>query len=284
MTTNQQHDNDIEASLKRAAGYLARQGAEYLEQPVYTSTAGHDAPRRYRRVLVGTAAAATLTVAVLAGSFIGGTSSGKVEVAQAAWTAEPGVVTSAKRDEIKKSCNPIIEEFWKSDNVQNKGSENLPADLSDPAIVDIRGTTQMSLYFSGDLSVLCFKFLGGAVMAQRIDGFNHLTDGIGKGSLTPLPIAINDGPIGIIFGTLPDASDEGTRVVINQVGQKEDITATLLMSAGSYFAWSPNLEAVSVKFIDSRANVFSTLGPKSFPEPCLGSCYGTPTTVPSTQN
>jgi hypothetical protein len=276
--------NNLDDMLVRSGDYLMKRAMQYREQPVYTSTAGHDAPRRYRRVLVGTAAAATLTVAVLAGSFIGGTSSGKVEVAQAAWTAEPGVVTGAQRDEIKRSCSPIIEEFWKSDNVQSKGSENVPADLSAPAIVDIRGTTQMSLYFSGDLSVLCFKFYGGAVMAQRIDGFNHLTDGIGKGSLTPLSIAIDDGPIGIIFGTLPDASDEGTRVVINQIGQKEGITATLLMSAGSYFAWSPNLEAVSVKFIDSKANVFSTLGPKSFPEPCLGSCYGTPTTVPSTQN
>ena len=276
--------NNLDDMLVRSGDYLMKRAMQYREQPVNTSTAGYDASRRYRRVLVGTAAAATLTVAVLAGSFIGGTSSGKVEVAQAAWTAEPGVVTAAQRDEIKRSCSPIIEEFWKSDNVQNKGSENVPEDLSDPAIVDIRGTTQMSLYFSGDLSVLCFKFLGGAVMAQRIDGFNHLTDGIGKGSLTPLSIGIDDGPIGIIFGTLPDASDEGTRVVINQIGQKEDITATLLMSAGSYFAWSPNLEAVSVKFIDSKANVFSTLGPKSFPEPCLGSCYGTPTTVPSTQN
>ncbi len=281
---NETDNEAIEELLVRSGEYLMERTAQYREQPVHTSTARQDAPRRYRRVLVGTAAAATLTVAVLAGSFIGGTSSGKVEVAQAAWTAEPGVVTAAQRDEIKRSCNPIIEEFWKSGNAQSKGSENVPADLSDPAIVDIRGTTQISLYFSGDLSVLCFKFHGGAVMAQRIDGFNHLTDGIGKGSLTPLSIAIDDGPIGIIFGTLPDASDEGTRVVINQIGQKEDITATLLMSAGIYFAWSPNLETVSVKFIDSKENVFSTLGPKSFPEPCLGSCYGTPTTVPSTQN
>ena len=276
--------NNLDDMLVRSGDYLMKRAMQYREQPVYTSAAGHDAPRRYRRVLVGTAAAATLTVAVLAGSFIGGTSSGKVEVAQAAWTAEPGVVNAAQRDEIKRSCGPIVEEFWKSGNVKSKGSENVPADFSDPAIVDIRGTTQMSLYFSGDLSVLCFKFHGGEVMAQRIDGFNHLTDGIGKGSLTPLSIAIDNGPIGIIFGTLPDASDEGTRVVINQIGQKEDITATLLMSAGSYFAWSPNLEPVSVKFIDSEANVFSTLGPKSFPEACLGSCYGIPTTVPFTQN
>jgi hypothetical protein len=53
MTTNQQHDNDIEASLKRAAGYLARQGAEYLEQPVPSSTPSRFAPKKVRVLAAG---------------------------------------------------------------------------------------------------------------------------------------------------------------------------------------------------------------------------------------
>jgi hypothetical protein len=276
--------NSLDDMLIRSGKYLMKRASEYREQPMRFSSRRSVSSPRLRRVLVGTAAAAVLTLTALAGSFVGGTSSGKVDVAQAAWTADPDVVTSAQRNEIKRSCSPIVEEFWKSGNVQSKGSEEVPANLSDPAIVDIRGTTQMGVYFSGDLAVLCFKFFGGEVMAQRIDGFDHLTDGVGRGSLTPLTIAFDDHPIGIIFGTLPNASNEGTRVVINQTGLNEDITATLLISAGRYFAWSPNLKDVSVKFIDSDANVYSTLGPRSFPEPCLGSCFGIPTTVPSIQN
>lgn len=53
MTTDQQHENDIEASLKRAAGYLARQGAEYLEQPVPSSTPSRFAPNKVRVLAAG---------------------------------------------------------------------------------------------------------------------------------------------------------------------------------------------------------------------------------------
>lgn len=83
MTTTQKHDDDIEATLQRAAGYLARRGSEYLEHPVPVQESDVAAPRRNRRVLIGTAAAATLCVTALAGSFIGERSSGKVATANA---------------------------------------------------------------------------------------------------------------------------------------------------------------------------------------------------------
>lgn len=83
MTTAQKHDDDVEATLQRAAGYLARRGSEYLEHPVPVLESDAAAPRRYRRVLIGTVAAATLCVTALAGSFIGGGSSGKVATANA---------------------------------------------------------------------------------------------------------------------------------------------------------------------------------------------------------
>lgn len=74
MTTAQKHDDGIEATLQRAAGYLARRGSEYLEHPVPVQVSDVAARFRYRRVLMGAAAAATLCVAALGGSFIGGTS------------------------------------------------------------------------------------------------------------------------------------------------------------------------------------------------------------------
>jgi hypothetical protein len=91
--------------------------AQYREQPVHASTARHDAPRRYRRVLVGTAAAATLCVTALAGSFIGGTSSGKVDVAEAAWSAIPATPTAEQVKKVQLDCNITSETLGKGEGV-----------------------------------------------------------------------------------------------------------------------------------------------------------------------
>ena len=99
MNTIDEQDQEIEATLRRAAGHLARRGSEYLEHPVTEQPFVQVRGARGRRLLVGTAAAATLCVTALAGSFIGGTSSGKVDVAKAAWSAVPSAPSA---EQVKK--------------------------------------------------------------------------------------------------------------------------------------------------------------------------------------
>lgn len=64
MTTAQKHDDDIEATLQRAAGYLARRGSEYLEHPVPTGVSDVASPSRRRRVFVATSVAGVMALAV----------------------------------------------------------------------------------------------------------------------------------------------------------------------------------------------------------------------------
>lgn len=67
MTTAQKHDDDIEASLQRAAGYLARRGSEYLEHPVPVQVSDVASPSRHRRALVATSVAGVMALVVATG-------------------------------------------------------------------------------------------------------------------------------------------------------------------------------------------------------------------------
>lgn len=75
------NDNSIEELLVRSGDYLMERTAQYREQPVRTFSFRQVSRPRYRRVLLVTAAVATLCVTALTGSFIGGRSSGKVATA-----------------------------------------------------------------------------------------------------------------------------------------------------------------------------------------------------------
>ena len=165
------HDNDtIEELLVRSGDYLMERTAQYREQPVHTSTARQDAPRRYRRVLVGTAAAATLCVTALAGSFIGGTSSGKVEVAEAAWSAIPATPTAEQVKKVTLDCNITSETLAKSEGVP---PASIPAYMLEPSLVDVRGTTTTATYFTWTKAKLCVQFGDGSIDAPEVEMTRH---------------------------------------------------------------------------------------------------------------
>lgn len=75
MTTTQKHDDDIEATLQRAAGYLARQGAQYLERPVPSATPARFASRKVRVLVAATLLAGLATGGGVAASNLLGDSS-----------------------------------------------------------------------------------------------------------------------------------------------------------------------------------------------------------------
>ena len=161
-----ENDNEaFEELLVRSGDYLMERTAQYREQPVHTSTARQDAPRRYRRVLVGTAAAATLCVAALAGSFIGGTSSGKVEVAEAAWNAIPATPTAEQVKKVQLDCGITANQLATNESVP---PASIPDYMLKPALVDVRGTTTTAVYFTWTLATLCVQFADGSINAPQL--------------------------------------------------------------------------------------------------------------------
>ena len=266
-----ENDNEaIEELLVRSGDYLMERTAQYREQPVHTSTARQDAPRRYRRVLIGTAAAATLCVTALAGSFIGGISSGKVDVAQAAWTATPTEPSQGDVDSIASDCRPLVEEMWKSVWFD----KTVPRPAVIPSAVDLRGTTKLAVYFWEDTSaVVCFRFAGGAVALQNI-GSNAMWMANDGGSIQPLTFTVDNQTIGLVWGDLPRTGTGDFAVGLNQTGHAEAIIPTLIPSVRRYVAWTPTTGDITVAFTNQTTDATSTVGPHKFPAPCLGDCLG----------
>ena len=167
---NETDNEAIEELLVRSGDYLMERTAQYREQPVHISTARQDAPRRYRRVLVGTAAAATLCVTALAGSFIGGTSSGKVEVAEAAWSAIPATPTAEQVKKVQLDCNITSEILAKSEGVP---PASIPDYMLEPSLVDVRGTTTTAVYFTWTTAKMCVQFGDGSIDAPEVAMTRH---------------------------------------------------------------------------------------------------------------
>jgi hypothetical protein len=160
------HDNDtIEELLVRSGDHLMERTAQYREQPVRAS-AQHDAARpRFRRVLVGSAAVATLCVAALAGSFIGGTSSGKVDVAQAAWSAVPAIPTAEQVTKVRNDCGISANQLATLESVP---PASIPDYMLEPSLVDVRGTTTTAVYFTWTGATLCTGFADGSMDINQI--------------------------------------------------------------------------------------------------------------------
>lgn len=252
MTTNQQHDNDIEATLQRAAGYLARRGSEYLEHPVRTTASHQDAPRRYRRVLVGTAAAVTLCVTALVGSFIGGTSSGKVDVAEAAWSAIPATPTAEQVKKVQLDCGITNETMAAIEGVTLGTAE--PSRL-EPALVDVRGTTTTAVYFTPTHAVLCSVFSDGSVSIKVLPMGPNDGNG-GNGWKTPGVIVVkidgNNGPepftATMIVGYLPDGENWDVYIKVDGI---ETVEVAKSAKWARYVAWIPGEVSGEVAFVNT---------------------------------
>lgn len=278
---NNQWNSDLKTEdiLKRAADYLAQRGSEYLEQPLGSPVSSYNYRSRRHRLLLGGVAAITLCLVAVAISFIGGTSSGQVDVAKAAWTAIPSPISQSISDQFAASCDSVISEFWKSD--KSNGNSDVPNVLREPTLIDVRGTSKLGVYFGGELILVCLIFDGKNAMVQRIDGFVHSLNAGTKGSVNALTLAVDDRAVGLVFGDLPADSSSVRSVKIQQVEQAEPIEASVVTDVGRYVAWSPTFGDVSVKFEGESSTVMGSLGPTTFLPPCLGSCILAPTTVPT---
>lgn len=262
MTTAQKHDDDIEATLRRAAGYLARRGSEYLEHPVPVQESDVATPHRYKRVLLGTAAAATLCVTALAGSFIGGTSSGKVDVAKAAWSAVPVPATKTQSNALDVLCKPMVQQQFDTYVAEHGADESFPTAVPELVASDVRGTSASNLYFarSYPFGVFCAGVRdggsGGAV-AVGIDMFGGDNEPIAKnGTVAQRSFTSDSGQTYALYvGYLPngEASKYSATVYLDPpTGEKEPqaVIATVDETWGRYYAWVPRYGNGSVTFFN----------------------------------
>lgn len=268
------HDNDtIEELLVRSGDYLMERTAQYREQPVHTSTARQDAPRRYRRVLVGTAAAATLCVTALAGSFIGGASSGKVDVAEAAWSALPATPTAEQVKKVQLDCGIDAEDFAKretaaleeamGDSIPPISPNSIPDYMLEPALIDVRGTTTVAAYFTWSLATLCVQFGDGSINMSHMAMLRH--DEFSWQTPTAVEVEIEDIPATLIVGFLPpnvtggdpnttresdSISDTQWEVYIEGPGI-ERTKASVSPATERFVAWVPATGTWKVTFVNT---------------------------------
>lgn len=268
------HDNDtIEELLVRSGDYLMERTAQYREQPVHTSTARQDAPRRYRRVLVGTAAAATLCVTALAGSFIGGSSSGKVDVAEAAWSALPATPTAEQVKKVQLDCGIDAEDFAKretaaleeamGDSIPPISPNSIPDYMLEPALIDVRGTTTVAAYFTWSLATLCVQFGDGSINMSHVAMSRH--DEFSWQTPTAVEVEIEDIPATLIVGFLPpnvtggdpnttresdSISDTQWEVYIEGPGI-ERTKASVSPATERFVAWVPATGTWKVTFVNT---------------------------------
>ncbi len=165
MNHSDEHDN-LEDNLIKSGDYLMKRAVQYREQPVVVAPTRRTASPRMRRVLVGAAAAATLTVTAVAGSFIGGTSSGKVDIARAAWSAVPATPTAEQVNKVKLDCGITAEILATSENVP---PNSIPDYMLEPSLVDVRGTTTTATYFTWTKAKLCVQFGDGSIDAPEVE-------------------------------------------------------------------------------------------------------------------
>ena len=255
------HDNDtIEKLLVRSGDYLMERTAQYREQPVHTSTARQDAPPRYRRVLVGTAAAATLCVTALAGSFIGGSSSGKVDVAEAAWSAVPATPTAEQVTRTRNDCGISANQLATFESVP---PASIPDYMLEPSLVDVRGTTTTAAYFTWTQATLCVQFADGSMSMAQIPMLRP--DELAWQKPTAREIEVEDVPATMIVGFLPpnqtgtdpSSTQESDAITVTQWEAYiegpgvERTKASVSPSMERFVAWVPSIGNWTVTFVNT---------------------------------
>lgn len=233
---------------------------------------------RRKRLLVGVGAVVVLSAAALAGSFVVGTSSGKVDVASAAWAAVPSPASQDVVNRMADECGPLVSEWLAS--YRPKGAA-VPDPGTIPSAVEERGTTTMAVYFDGQYGAVCFSFGDGSAMLQAFSGTAREFGPDGT-SMQASTFSLDGRTIGFLWGDLPTKHRATTEVYFEQTGSGEAIKATNIEAVGRYVAWVPNVSAtISTKFIDTAAKAALVageaddvviLGPINFPGPCLGDC------------
>ena len=255
------HDKDtIEELLARSGDYLMERTAQYREQPVHISTARQDAPPRYRRVLVGTAAAATLCMTALAGSFIGGSSPGKVDVAEAAWSAVPATPTAEQVTRTRNDCGISANQLATFESVP---PASIPDYMLEPSLVDVRGTTTTAAYFTWTQATLCVQFADGSMSMAQIPMLRP--DELAWQKPTAREIEVEDVPATMIVGFLPpnqtgtdpSSTQESDAITVTQWEAYiegpgvERTKASVSPSMERFVAWVPSIGNWTVTFVNT---------------------------------
>lgn len=255
------HDKDtIEELLARSGDYLMERTAQYREQSVHISTARQDAPPRYRRVLVGTAAAATLCMTALAGSFIGGSSPGKVDVAEAAWSAVPATPTAEQVTRTRNDCGISANQLATFESVP---PASIPDYMLEPSLVDVRGTTTTAAYFTWTQATLCVQFADGSMSMAQIPMLRP--DELAWQKPTAREIEVEDVPATMIVGFLPpnqtgtdpSSTQESDAITVTQWEAYiegpgvERTKASVSPSMERFVAWVPSIGNWTVTFVNT---------------------------------
>jgi hypothetical protein len=262
MSIVNEQDKEIEATLQRVATHLSHRGSEYLEHPMTEQVVAPGRNSQKRRLLVGTVAAATLTVTALAGSFIGGSSSGKVDVAKAAWSAVPVPATKTQTNELDALCKPMVHQQFDAYVADHGADESVPVAVPELVASDVRGASASNLYFarSYPFGVFCAGVReggSGGAIAVGIDMFGGDGEPVAKnGTVAQRSFKTKSGENYALFvGYLPngEASKYSATIFMDPpAGEQvpEAVIATIDETWGRYYAWVPRYGNGHVTFFN----------------------------------
>lgn len=287
--------NDLDEMLANAGDYLMQRTAEYRELPVAprpTRWSGHRSSHRSsgRRLLVATGATSALAVAVLVGTFVGGsTPGGPAEVAQAAWSATPAMPTAEQSTRLTTQCDADVRTVLEAGLLEAGGDPSaLSADHFQPVLSEMRGTTALAVYVSPGAVALCATFADGSLIVRGISGALEPGQTLARG------LDIDGKLYTVVTGLLPSEAATGDNVTIRRPGQ-EDVTATVI--GERYAAWLPTPANFTIAYtredgttrelgpfpteelaVDEYAPVTTVVvpGPASDPEPSPNACEQDP--------
>lgn len=255
-----EHDN-LDDMLIKSGDYLMKRAVQYREQPVVVAPMHRTTSPRMRRVLVGTAAAATLTVTAVAGSFIGGTSSGKVDIAKAAWSAVPSAPSSEQVKKVQLECGLTTDIIGQ---LEDSPPASIPSYMLEPALIDVRGTTITAVYFTWRYAFACMQFADGSVQVKNIPMMNPGEDAWKTPSV--VEVVREDMTATMIVGFLPpNISDSNP----NSTGESDKLfesqweahvegpgvektQASINKSMGRFVSWIPAVGTYDIAFTLAR--------------------------------
>ena len=255
-----EHDN-LDDRLIKSGDYLMIRAVQYREQPVVVAPMRRTASPRMRRVLVGTAAAATLTVTAVAGSFIGGTSSGKVDVAKAAWSAVPATPTAEQVKNVRLECGLNADTLGQ---IEDSPPASIPSYMLEPALIDVRGTTVTAVYFTWRYAIACMQFADGSENVKTIPMMNPGEDAWKTPSV--VEVVREDMTATMIVGFLPpnisdsdpNSTGESDKIIESQWEAHvegpgvEKTQASINKTMGRFVSWIPAVGTYDIAFTNAR--------------------------------
>ena len=222
-----------------------------------------------------------MCVTALAGSFIGGTSSGKVDVAYAAWSAIPVTPTAEQVKKVQVDCGNSAESLAEAEtamlaetmgeSIPPISPNSIPDYMLEPALVDVRGTTTVSVYFTWSQATLCVQFGDGSLLAPQV-----AMSKTGE-SAWQEPIALDlfaDFPATMILGFLPpnisdtdpNSTGELDKIIESQwqayvdAPGVERTKASVNGAMERFVAWVPTTGNFKVTFVNTKTGEERVVG------------------------